>query len=83
MSLEPWYKVETPREDLREGPPLDASEFAVHLDHVREGRAPGDYQGPEREEPGVRGDRAPSIGISFRSPDGDTAVEGFGRLRRR
>lgn len=38
----------TPREDLREGRPLDASEFAVHLDHVREGRAPADYQDPVR-----------------------------------
>src|SRR3972149_7799192 len=46
--LKPWYKVVTPREDLREGRPLDASEFAVHLDHVREGRAPADYQQPER-----------------------------------
>ena len=48
MSLKPWYKVVTPREDLREGKPLDASEFAVHLDQVREGRAPADYQMPER-----------------------------------
>lgn len=48
MSLKPWYRVVTPREDLREGRPLDASEFAVHLDHVREGRAPADYQQPER-----------------------------------
>src|SRR5881296_1738086 len=48
MSLKPWYKVVTPREDLREGKPLDASEFAVHLDQVREGRAPADYQKPER-----------------------------------
>jgi len=37
-----------PPEDLREGRPLDASEFAVHLDQVREGRAPDDYQEPER-----------------------------------
>ena len=35
--LKPWYKVVTPREDLREGKPLDASEFAVHLDDVRNG----------------------------------------------
>ncbi len=35
MALKPWYKVITPREDLRDGRPLDASEFAVHLDHVR------------------------------------------------
>ncbi|MFC1654178.1 ATP-binding protein [Myxococcota bacterium] len=48
MALKPWYKVVTPREDLREGEPLDASEFAVHLDHVREGRAPADYQEPDR-----------------------------------
>jgi hypothetical protein len=48
MALKPWYKVMTPREDLRDGRPLDASEFAVHLDHVRDGRAPEDYQKPER-----------------------------------
>jgi hypothetical protein len=30
MPLKPWYKVVTPREDLRAGKPLDASEFAVH-----------------------------------------------------
>jgi len=48
MALKPWYKVVTPREDLRENRPLDASEFAVHLDHVREGRAPADYRDPAR-----------------------------------
>ncbi len=48
MTLTPWYKVVFPREDLREGRPLDASEFAVHLDYVREGRAPSDYQEPVR-----------------------------------
>ncbi|MCL4466049.1 MAG: DUF499 domain-containing protein [Chloroflexi bacterium] len=46
--LKPWFHVIQPREDLRSGKPLDASEFAVHLDHVREGRAPVDYQKPER-----------------------------------
>ena len=48
MALKPWYKVVTPREDLREGKPLDASEFAVHLDKVRTGTAPLDYRDPER-----------------------------------
>jgi hypothetical protein len=48
MALKPWYKVVTPREDLRENRPLDASEFAVHLDHVRDHRAPADYQEPQR-----------------------------------
>ena len=46
MALKPWYKVVTPREDLREGRPLDASEFAVHLDQVRDGQAPEVYQQP-------------------------------------
>ena len=48
MQLKQWYKVVTPREDLREGRPLDASEFAVHLDHVRDGNAHADYQDPVR-----------------------------------
>jgi hypothetical protein len=46
MAMKPWYKVVTPREDLRADRPLDASEFAVHLDHVRDGRAPDVYQQP-------------------------------------
>ncbi len=48
MALKPWYKIVTPREDLVEGRPLDASEFAVHLDHVKNGTAPKDYTDPER-----------------------------------
>jgi hypothetical protein len=48
MSLTPWYKVIYPRDDLRENRPLDASEFAVHLDQVRDGRARADYQEPQR-----------------------------------
>jgi hypothetical protein len=48
MVLKPWYKIVNPREDLRTGKPLDASEFAVHLDQVRDKRAPLDYQDPKR-----------------------------------
>src|SRR5216684_3991483 len=48
MPLKPWYKIVTPREDLREDKPLDASEFAVHLDQVRDKRAPEVYQNPAR-----------------------------------
>jgi hypothetical protein len=36
------------REDLRENRPLDASEFAIHLDQIREGRAHKDYTDPQR-----------------------------------
>src|SRR5947209_571624 len=46
--LKPWYDVVELREDLRENRPLDASEFAVHLDQIRDGRAPRDYTEPER-----------------------------------
>jgi hypothetical protein len=45
--LKPWYHV-TPREDLRDNRPLDASEFAIHLDHIRAGNAPKDYTEPDR-----------------------------------
>lgn len=48
MKLKPWYKIVTPREDLREGKPLDASEFAVHLEHVRNNTAPQVYRDPEQ-----------------------------------
>ncbi len=48
MKLKPWYDVVKPREDLREGKPLDASEFAVHLDRVRDGTARDDYKKPEQ-----------------------------------
>jgi hypothetical protein len=48
MKLDPWYDVVKPREDLRKKQALDASEFAVHLDQIREGKARDDYQNPER-----------------------------------
>ncbi len=53
MPLEPWYKIATPREDLREGKPLDASEFAIHLDQVIEGRAPVEFFGIKYCVPGI------------------------------
>lgn len=46
--LRPWYDVVKPREDLREGKPIDASEFAVHLDKVRMRTAPPDYRDAPR-----------------------------------
>ena len=50
MAIKAWYKIDglIPREDLREGKPLDTSEFAIHLDQVRNNNAPLDYQQPER-----------------------------------
>ncbi len=48
--LRPWYQVVTPREDLRENRPLDASEFAVNLAHIADNRATvaRDYLEPAR-----------------------------------
>jgi hypothetical protein len=46
--LKPWYQVVTPREDLRDNKGLDSSEFAIHLDQIRDGRAPKDYIEPDR-----------------------------------
>src|SRR5213079_414019 len=46
--LKPWYDVVQLREDLRENKPLDASEFAIHLDQIRDGRAHKDYTDPQR-----------------------------------
>jgi hypothetical protein len=48
MASRPWYNAVTPREDLREGKPLDAAEFAVHLDQIRAGKAAKDYADPKR-----------------------------------
>lgn len=44
--MEPWYRVVTPRKELREGRSLDPSEFAVHLDQIVAGTAPTDYREP-------------------------------------
>lgn len=48
MALKPWYEVVTPRKELREGEPLDASAFDVHIDMIKEGKAHPDHQDPER-----------------------------------
>lgn len=48
MKLKAWYDVVKPRQDLRQGQPFDASEFAVRLGRVRLGAAPEDYQLPQR-----------------------------------
>jgi hypothetical protein len=48
MPLKPWYRVAVPREDLAKNQPVDASEFAVHLDQVLDGRAPDYYLKPEK-----------------------------------
>jgi hypothetical protein len=37
-----WYKVVTPRKEVREGRSLNPNEFAIHLEQVAAGKAPED-----------------------------------------
>jgi hypothetical protein len=46
--MEPWYKVATPRAEVREGRSFNPDEFAVALEQVVAGRGPDDYRKPEQ-----------------------------------
>src|SRR5437867_12086259 len=43
MALEPWYKVVTPRREVRDGRSFSPDEFAIALEQVVAGTAPKDY----------------------------------------
>ena len=44
--MEPWYRVITPRQEVREGRSFDPSEFAIALERVVDGTAADDYRDP-------------------------------------
>ena len=44
--MDPWYRVVTPRKEVREGRSFNPDEFAIALDQVVDGTAPEDYRGP-------------------------------------
>ena len=46
--MDPWYRVVTPRREVREGRSFNPDEFAIALDQVVDGTAPPDYQDPEQ-----------------------------------
>ena len=46
MALDPWYKVVTLREEVREGRSFSPDEFAIALEQVVAGTAPKDYRDP-------------------------------------
>jgi hypothetical protein len=46
--MEPWYKVVTPRKEVREGRSFNPDEFAIHLEQVVAGTAPEDYRDPKQ-----------------------------------
>ncbi len=44
--MEPWYKVATPRQEVREGRSFNPDEFAIALEQVVAKTAPEDYSNP-------------------------------------
>lgn len=46
--MDPWYKIATPRKEVREGRSFNPDEFAIHLEQVIAGTAPDDYKKPEQ-----------------------------------
>lgn len=44
--MEPWYKVATPRHEVREGRSFNPDEFAIALEQVVAKTAPEDYRNP-------------------------------------
>lgn len=48
MALEPWYKVVTARQEVREGRSFNPDEFAIALEQVVAGTAPEDYRDPAK-----------------------------------
>jgi predicted AAA+ superfamily ATPase len=46
--MELWYKVSTPRKEVREGRSFNPDEFAIALEQVVAGSAPEDYRNPAK-----------------------------------
>ena len=46
MTLTPWYRVVTLREEVREGRSFSPDEFAIAFEQVVAGTAPADYTDP-------------------------------------
>jgi hypothetical protein len=48
LTMEPWYKVATPRKEVRQGRSFNPDEFAIALEQVVAGTAPEDYRDPKQ-----------------------------------
>src|SRR5271167_534222 len=46
--MDPWYRVTTPRREVREGRSFNPDEFAIALEQVVAGTAPIDYRDPNQ-----------------------------------
>ena len=73
--MEPWYKVATPRKEVREGRSFNPDEFAIHLEQVIGKTAPEDYRDPEKFFAHTCFTRAlrEHTGMVFRRLSGETA----------
>lgn len=45
--MDPWYKITSPRKEVREGRSFNPDEFAIALEQVVAGTAPNDYTDPK------------------------------------
>ena len=48
MPLEPWYRVVSPRKEVREGRSFNPDEFAIALEQIVARTAPEDYREPDK-----------------------------------
>lgn len=73
--MEPWYKVATPRKEVREGRSFNPDEFAIHLEQVVAKTAPEDYREPKHFFSRTCFTRAlrEHIGMILRRLNGETA----------
>jgi len=46
--MDPWYKIATPRKEVRDGRSFNPDEFAIALEQVVAGNAPEDYRDPKQ-----------------------------------
>src|SRR2546428_14175491 len=46
--MDPWYRMVTPRQEVREGRSFNPDEFAIALEQVVAGTAPEDYREPTK-----------------------------------
>jgi predicted AAA+ superfamily ATPase len=44
--MDAWYKVTTPRKEVREGRSFNPDEFAIAFEPIVAGAAPADYRNP-------------------------------------
>ena len=46
--MDPWYRVATPRKEVREGRSFNSDEVAIALEKVVAGTVPEDYRDPAK-----------------------------------